>query len=108
MGMQTRVRKDQEKKRKGVHPVWRGIGCIMLFLILVMSYAGASLFVDANNQNEWIVVPDVIKNGPGWAPDLFMELLAAFFFALLGFGVFVVIYSMIYTSTKPPDILDQY
>lgn len=108
MGMQTRVRKDQDKKRKGVHPIWRGIGCILIFVVLVMSYAGASIFVDSNRDNQWVTFPEVVQVGPAWAPDLYMKLLVGFFFALLGFGIFVIVYSLIYSAGSPPDIMERW
>ena len=34
-----------------VHPIWRGIGCFMMVLIPVMSYAGAVLLVEENGRS---------------------------------------------------------
>ncbi|MDI6814327.1 MAG: hypothetical protein QMD10_12455, partial [Desulfitobacteriaceae bacterium] len=40
-----------------VHPIWRGIGCLMFLIIPVMSYAGAVLIVESNVLSRWIVMP---------------------------------------------------
>ncbi len=96
-------RKDVEGK-PGVHPVWRGLGFLLLGLIAVMSYAGANLLVEANKTKGWIVVPKEISGGVSWAPDLYAELVVAFFLAVIGFGILTIVYSIIYRITRPKDI----
>ena len=46
MGFQThRYTKDQEKGKKEIHPIWRGIGCAFLVLIPIMAYFGSLIFL---------------------------------------------------------------
>ncbi|MBS1250277.1 MAG: hypothetical protein MAG431_01870 [Chloroflexi bacterium] len=105
------VIRKEDKRQEGTHPIWRGIGCIMIILILAMSYAGASLLVDENKVQKWVPVPKEIQGGPAWgawAADLYTELFLAFFLALIGFGLFVIIYSIIFKASSPKDKTNYY
>jgi quinol-cytochrome oxidoreductase complex cytochrome b subunit len=50
--------KDDDKNKNAVHPVWRGVGILLMVLVPVMGYAGAMLFLDANNHNNWFKIPN--------------------------------------------------
>ena len=103
MGYQQYEREIKETT-EGVHPVWRGIGFILMGLIAVMSYAGANLLVEANKTKGWIAVPYDIQGGVSWAPDLYAELIVTFFLILIGFGIMTIIYSLIYKVSRPQDL----
>jgi len=40
--------RDIQDEPASVHPIWRGIGFLLLGVIAIMSYAGANLLVEAN------------------------------------------------------------
>lgn len=103
MGRYSRYQKPEEKKREGVHPIWRGIGCLMIFLILVMSVAGASVFLEANQRNGWVFIPDELLGSIPLVPFQYVHLIVALFFALIGFGIFVIIYSLIFRVGTSQD-----
>lgn len=107
MGFYERYTKRGPDEKEGIHPVWRGIGFILMGLIAVMSYAGANLLVEANKTRGWIEVPPGIQGGVAWAPDLYAELVVAFFLALIGFSVVTIVYSFIYQLTRPKSIFDE-
>jgi len=69
-----------------------------------MSYAGASLLVEANKTNAWVEVPEEIQGGIASAPDLYAELAVTFFLTMVGFGLYTIVYSIIYKATRPRDI----
>jgi hypothetical protein len=90
-----------------VHPVWRGIGCILLFVIPIMSFAAAATIIEQNSVKGWFVIPaDLTRipipafftsTFPGWiADDFYAKVLVAIVFAVLFFGLFTVFYSMLY------------
>jgi hypothetical protein len=92
-----------------VHPIWRGIGCILMVVIPVLSYAIAGELVKANSANGWIYVPiqlfqpipiPILRTVPHQPIVLIVTLLLM----LLGFGVLVAIYSLIYRFTGPPTL----
>ncbi|MCI0519937.1 MAG: hypothetical protein L0Z70_06725 [Chloroflexi bacterium] len=90
-----------------IHPVWRGIGCVMLILIPVMSYAGAILLVEANIEQRWLPMSREFSRTValpllGEIPHLFANLLTAALLSLLGFGILMVLYSLLYSMVGPP------
>jgi len=62
MGRYEQYQRDTRDTEKGVHPVWRGIGFLLMGLVAVMSYAGANLLVEANKTKGWIAVPYSIRH----------------------------------------------
>ena len=107
MGRYQQYQRDVPEKPSGVHPVWRGIGFLLMGLISVMSYAGANILVEANKTQNWVTVPPAIQGGLPFAPDIYTEIIVAFFLAIIGFGLVTIIYSLIYQISRPEDIFKQ-
>lgn len=102
MGRYNRYdRQEIEEKPWEIHPVWRGIGFILIILIPILSYAGAVLFVEANAEQGWFVLPTEFE-GPGWSPFLYAHLLIGVLFAVSGFGLMTIVYSFLYQIIGPP------
>lgn len=40
-----------------IHPIWRGIGCILIIVLPVMSYFIATYFITNRNKYPWIIIP---------------------------------------------------
>ncbi len=58
MSKYTKGNYFQVRERQwNVHPVWRGIGCFLLLLIPVMSFAGGRLLRQSNDVRGWFQVP---------------------------------------------------
>jgi hypothetical protein len=104
MGRYQQYEKQDPKSRTGPHPIWRGLGFLLMGVIAVMSYAGANLLVEANKTRRWINVPAEIAGGVSWAPDLYSELIVAVFLAVIGFGILTIVYSIIYRVSRPKDL----
>lgn len=104
MGRYQQYERQVKDEQTGPHPVWRGLGFLLMGIIAVMSYAGANLLVEANKTNRWIAVPEEISRGVSWAPDLYAELVTAFFLAVIGFGILTIVYSIIYRVSRPKDL----
>ncbi len=104
MGRYQQYERDYQKEPTGPHPVWRGIGFLLMAVIGVMSYAGANILVEANKINGWVRLPVELVGGTSWAPDLWAELVVMFFLMMIGFGVFTIIYSIIYRVSRPKDL----
>lgn len=89
-----------------IHPIWRGIGCLLLVLIPILSYAGAVLLVQENLLQGWIFLPrELVQtvNLPaiGPVPFLLANLVTALLLSLLGFGVLTALYSLLYKLVGP-------
>lgn len=104
MGRYQQYERQVKDSAAGVHPVWRGIGFLLIGLVAVMSYAGANLLVEANKTRAWVIVPEEIRGGVSWAPDLYSELIVSFFLMMIGFGIITIVYSIIYKVTRPRDL----
>jgi len=92
-----------------VHPVWRGIGCLFIILIPILSYAGAVLLVQENAKSGWIPIPpDLAKTITipfvGAVPYLYANLMTAFVLAVIIYGVLVTLYIMVYSILGPPRL----
>ena len=54
---------NRKQKPRGPHPIWRGVGFMMIVLIPIISYAGVDVFLRLNGQNNWMPLPrDLIAN----------------------------------------------
>lgn len=86
-----------------VHPIWRGIGCLMFLIIPLMSYAGAVLIVESNLLRRWIVMPPELMMTVRIPyvplppiPHLFANLLVGLVLMVLGFGALTILYTLIF------------
>ena len=91
-----------------IHPIWRGIGCILMLLIPVLSFAGAIALVQQNLKKQWFFIPfelsqPVFIPGYGSVNYLFAYILIAVLLMLLGFGLMIVVYSLAYKFIGPPQ-----
>lgn len=83
-----------------IHPIWRGIGCILLVVIPIMAYALADILVQSNFQNHWMPLPiEMVRSVDlpvvGLVPHLYANLIAAFLLSLLGFGLLTILYGIV-------------
>jgi hypothetical protein len=86
-----------------VHPIWRGIGCVMILIIPLMSYAAAVLLIEANFLSRWIVIPPelmvtvripYLPFSP--IPHLYANLLVGLVLTVLGFGALTILYTVVF------------
>ncbi len=50
-------KKTQSRHAASMHPVWRGIGFVLMVLMPIMGYAAAITFLDLNAKNGWFPIP---------------------------------------------------
>lgn len=91
-----------------VHPIWRGIGCMLLLVGPVLAYIGANLLVEANRQQKWLPAPAELMR-PIRLPllnltidHLVANLLVTGILLLIGFGLITIIYTIFYSLLGPP------
>ena len=100
-----------------IHPVWTGIGFLMIIIVPVMTWAAATVLVDFGKSEKWFIIrqfppylqiPDmVVQIIPGLFQVTKMQNLPAtltfFFFMLIVFSaVFSVLYAALYRVVGPP------
>ncbi len=100
MGKFSKYETTAQKKEAPwkIHPIWRGIGCLMMLVIPAMAYAGAKLLVAANR---WVPVPSDLLARPLGLPVSLAEIIVWILLLFIGFGIFVVFYSLIYRVMGP-------
>lgn len=61
-----RYQEDFEKKEKKhtMHPIWRGIGCVLLIVIPILSGFLSNYLVNQRSEISWMIIPtELIING---------------------------------------------
>jgi len=123
MGRYSRIDRKRERPWK-IHPVWRGIGCIWMVLVPVMSYAAAWSLTRENFRSGWLPMTEdmvrqirlpvydfsflsfpidlniLIRWIPG-QPLYYADILFFFGFLLLGFGLMSVVYAFMFRAIGP-------
>lgn len=92
-----------------IHPIWRGIGCIMMLIIPIMAYAGAVLLVQANAEQGWLPMPRELTQTvtlPVLGPmkQFYAIGIVTVLLVIIGFGLFTVFYSLVYSMVGPPSL----
>lgn len=69
MSKYSKFRHERPKPPREEHPVWRGIGCLLMVIIPVMSYAIAVELVNYGLQKNWPFPPAFVGHiqFPQWA-----------------------------------------
>lgn len=118
MGKYQRSVRVKEKKREQ-HPIWRGIGCLMIIIIPVLSYAIASLtfeyyytagvvpyqFLGTPRVPDWMwVSPNVASfiQAVIGQPNLWALLALTFVYTLVLGGLISLFYAFLYRRLGPP------
>ena len=90
-------RRDDESeriKKNSIHPVWRGVGFILMFLIPFLAYFGAKALLEMNQVEKWVSIPaDLLA--PGSDPLLYVRIgiavvLALFLFLIIQLITFII------------------
>ena len=110
--------RDLSRKGRREHPVWRGIGCLIIIIVPVLSFATASIVFDwlynlGRIPNEFLTTPQI----PDWlwiSPVLAQtygflfarfgitaKLMMSVVFILIIGGFFSVFYALMYRAVGP-------
>ena len=89
-----------------IHPIWRGIGCLMLIIIPVMAWAAAQVVLEKGPELGWFprtreIYNDLVVGGIGLHFSL-GEAILTLVFIVLGFLIFSLAYSFVYKIAGPP------
>jgi hypothetical protein len=95
-------KQEEDRKRKGVHPIWRGVGFLLLFLIPVLSYFGMIVLLDENSRKGWVPIQAewLIKFGPD--PLILVKAGVVLALVILLFAVFMFI-TFLFNSLFAPS-----
>jgi hypothetical protein len=122
MGRYTSYQKQKGPVQRGqVHPVMRGIGCILLAIVPLISYGCAVLLVNYGIRHGWPIPPNWLGT-PGVYPflwnfrglipllqslqrqtNLMANIIFAIALAVVIFGVLSMIYGFLFKLLGPPQ-----
>jgi hypothetical protein len=80
-----------KERKKRIHPIWGGVGLILIPIYVIGSYYGAMYVVAQNRALGWFYVPESISSQQ---QTIFMA-------AVIGFGTFAII-SIIWAILRGP------
>lgn len=96
---------ERKPTRPEIHPVWRGIGCLLFIVIVSMSLVAAHELIEGPLFRyvpaELLFTPRMPKLGPipsEWLRYPLAKLLLTVVFSFLLFGVLTIIYSLVYRA----------
>ena len=122
MGKYSTVQKREPIPRnRGVHPVMRGIGCIMMIIVPILAYGSAVLLVNEGASRGWPIPPSWLGT-PTFHPllwrlqglnsvltflqaqtNLIANLVFAIAITVVVGGIMSIIYGYVYTLFGPPQ-----
>ena len=108
-------------KKRGPHPIWQGIGCLIIILLPIISYALADATIQAGVKAGWNFLPYELLGAPQF-PDfvwkvwqlarlarpiaqidnLYANLVLTGVYAISFGGLASLGYSIVYRSIGPP------
>jgi hypothetical protein len=112
------------KERQGrpwkIHPIWRGIGCVLFLLVPIMSWFGTTLFLQTNTRialprelTKVVAIPytHIYQIDNLIAPInqyfdttgfVMGQLFFTIIFSFIGFGIMAFAYAVLYKMAGPP------
>jgi hypothetical protein len=88
-----------------IHPIWRGIGCLLLILLPIIAFAAAKVLVQENFRQHWVSIPEQLAGSmvvPSIGRVFYTDLAVTIILIVIGFGLLTVLYAMVYRLFGPP------
>jgi hypothetical protein len=88
--------------KREVHPIWRGIGLIMMFLIPALSYLATLSLLAQNKIEHWVAIPrEFILSGVA-DPQILIKIGMTILLSLVLYAVMTFIGLLIWRLIGPP------
>jgi hypothetical protein len=92
--------KEMPKGGKQVHPVWRGVGFLLLLIIPAMSYIGTLALLDENTKRTWFQIPAEFISQ--WVdPLLFVKIGMTILISFVLYAISMLITFVVYSAFGP-------
>jgi hypothetical protein len=119
MGKYGSFKQQPFKRPYEVHPIWRGIGCIMMILIPLVSIVGSLVLIDTGQKQGWPLPYELMGNPrfPAMAyqipviedlarsissvNNLYAIAVFSIVFMILGFAIISLVYSFAFKAVGP-------
>ncbi len=120
MGKYNYFQKEKQAVNKGIHPVWRGIGCLIMIITPIISVAASMVLLNFGKSQKWpflyelggyfrfsdifYQIPTVMKIANYISSIADFKALLLFFvvFLMLFSSVFALINAILYRMFGPP------
>ena len=92
-------------KKGRLHPIWRGVGCVLLVALTLAGYFFAGWFLRANAENRWIYLPADLINPPisrYLAGGILVKVVVALLFLISSYTILSFVYAIIF-PIKPGE-----
>jgi hypothetical protein len=87
--------------KREIHPIWRGIGFVMIILIPFMSYIGTLIILEENAKRGWFGIPaDLIS--PYVEPLLYVKIMLTVTLLFIFYSIFLFITALMNRILAPP------
>ena len=112
--------KKGANRKKTTHYVWQGLGCLMMIIIPLISYAAGQITVDMAIENEWDLpreylgipkLPAVVNASSGlytlfgWVTNIenfYAILVFTIVYIIVIGGIMSLMYTIVYSYMAPP------
>jgi hypothetical protein len=119
MGKYGSFKQQPFKRPYEVHPIWRGIGCLMMILIPLVSIVGSLVLIDTGQKQGWPLPTELMGNPrfPATAyqipviqdlarsissiNNLYGIVVFSIVFMILGFAIISLVYSFAFKAVGP-------
>jgi hypothetical protein len=82
---------SKKKTNNNIHPVWRGIGCILLVVIPVISYFTADYLVTNAENISWMIIPQELIVSSLTDSNILVKLLYTAIFVFILYLILTII-----------------
>jgi len=103
--------RESKKPPTDPEPIWRGVGCLLIFLIPIFSYALADVLVATNILGKFRVIPPANLIRPIPLPFILpfglhaltgLTIVFALALIVIMFALFTILYSLLFRPPKDP------
>jgi hypothetical protein len=103
-GQYSRPNEEQleYERQKKTHPIWRGIGLILMVVIPVLMYILSLYILEQNTIKNWFPIPTDILSPWGSDPLIFVKLLMTLFLSIVAFLLVFSVGSIFVRLGGPP------
>lgn len=93
---------EPSRINRKIHPIWRGVGFVIMILTPLLGYASMTIFMEANFEQGWVQFPkELLVNGPD--QYLLVRVLLTILFMLVFYGILTFFSFLVFRIVAPPQ-----
>ena len=103
----SKYRRDEKSEVKQTNPIWRGIGCLLLIIVPIVSFAISNLLFTSRIIQQYIALPPALARSltlPGTeatVPFFYGSLALSLAISIAILAIFFIVYSFLYRILGP-------